>query len=226
MKKMAASLLDQAEFVKIGLPASDAATAVRLTFDRGEFLFREGFPIEYLMLVKRGRAKVSILVSSGKKLLLYFYGAKTVLGTVELPLGVPATTDVEATEKTECVAVPIERCRKALDTSPAFSKYITCLLAEIVVRSSRNAAVNILSSLRERLCAYIDSTQSDGIFFTNYTHLAELLGVSCRHLFRELNKLCTEGVLTKETRGYWIADRKLLVEIASDVFIMRLYGRP
>ncbi len=221
MKMSPASPAERGRLTALGLSGGAAASALRLTFERGELLYREGLPAAYFMLLEKGRAKVTISAPGGRKLLLSFCESGACLGVVELPLGLDATSGVEAVERTVCLALPLARCRSAMEESSAFARYIACALAQIVNRSSRNAAVNLLSSLRERLCAYIDSTQRDGCFCEQYTQLAELLGVSCRHLFRELNKLCKSGVLQKEAHRYRILDRRALTALASDCYLSR-----
>lgn len=226
MKKERAGQSDRAALQALGLSAADTAAAVRLTFRRGEFLFREGYPAEYFLLLVSGQVEVSISVPSGRRLLLYFYGPGAVLGIVELPLGLPATSDVEATEETVCAALPMDRCAQALDATPAFSRRLNGLLAEIVTRNSRGSALTILSSLQERLAAYILSASAQGVFSANYTRLAEILGVSGRHLFRALRLLCDEGILCRVDGGYRVADREALERLAAHCPLMAWPTQP
>lgn len=221
VKRRMATAAERAVLEKIGIAAGEAETVYHLRFEKGEMLYREGLPAAYLMVLLTGRAKVSISVPSGRKLLLFFYAPGGVLGTVELPLGVPASTDVEALEVTECVALPLEEAGRIFAESRPFAAHLSRLLAEIVVRSGQNAAINTLSSLRERLCAYIASTRDEaGLFSANYSHLAEVLGVSSRHLFREMHRLCADGVLAKEGTAYRVADGRALESLACDCYTM------
>ncbi|MEG2924482.1 MAG: cyclic nucleotide-binding domain-containing protein [Oscillospiraceae bacterium] len=221
MKKSTLEPKGRAALLETGLPLEYIANAISLSFERGEMLFKEGLPVEYLMIVISGKGQISMAAPNGKKLLMDFFGKGTLLGAVELPLNIPTTTDVQATEKTCCAAMPMEHCRKAFKACPAFSNHLTHILAEIVMRNSNNAAVNILSSLRERLCAYIVSTRCDGVFLANFSQLAEMLGISGRHMFRELKRLCADGIISKTPSGYIITNEASLLAIASNYYILR-----
>jgi len=218
-----ATAAERAVLTKLGIREGEAETVYHLHFEKGEMLYREGLQAAYFMVLLHGRAKVSISVPSGRKLLLFFYAPGGVLGTVELPLNIPASTDVEALETTECVALPLAEAGRIFAGSLPFAAHLSRLLAEIIVRSGQNAAINALSSLRERLCAYIASTCDDnGLFSANYSHLAEVLGVSSRHLFREMHRLCADGVLVREKAGCRVADRAALEALACDCYAMGL----
>lgn len=207
---------DRSKLIEIGIPSPIAATAVHLSFFKGEIMIMEGFPVSSLMIITEGLARVSCTIPSGRKLLLNFYRPGDILGVVELPLMIDATSLVEACEPTQCTALPLSMCRKVMSYSIEFNITISRMLANIVNQSSRSAAVNLLSSLRTRLSSYIVSTQNDGVFKSNYTHLAEMLGASSRHLFRELANLCNDGILIKTDDCYQISDLGTLNEIASE----------
>ncbi|MFA7190012.1 MAG: cyclic nucleotide-binding domain-containing protein [Sphaerochaetaceae bacterium] len=214
MKKEKAEQSDINALIGIGIPQKYAEKAFRLSYNRGEYMIMEGYPVPFLMLIISGLAKVSCTVPSGRKLLLSFYKPGEILGIVELPLGIDAASEVEASEPTVCAALSLNLCRSIMNQSPQFATTLCRNLAAIVNQSSKAAALNLLSSLRQRLCAYIISTENDGLFQTNYTHLAEMLGTSGRHLFREMARLCSDGILAKEGHAYRISDQARLGEEA------------
>jgi len=79
-----------------------------------------------------------------------------------------------------------------------------------------------LQSLETRLSAYIMQTASDGEFRETLTEVALMLGCSYRHLLRSLNKLCQQGVLSKEESGYHVVNSTRLAELAGDLYVLRV----
>lgn len=73
MKRRTATASERAVLEKLGIREGEAETVYHLRFEKGEMLYREGLPASYLMVLLTGRAKVSISVPSGRKLLLFFY---------------------------------------------------------------------------------------------------------------------------------------------------------
>lgn len=219
MKKIKLIEDDKLELQEMGFPKDCENVAFRMIFEKGEMIYSEGCIIENLLIIKRGKGKVSITVPQGKNLLVSFYGENTTMGIVELLLDSIGTTNVQTIEETECIAIPYTYCKEVMNTSTKLLKYINRLLANIVTKTSNNAAINQLSSLEARLCAYIELTCEKNIFNTNLTHLAEILGTSYRHLLRTLNMLCKKKILKKEAFGYVIIDLKQLKKNGEENYI-------
>ena len=190
-------------------------------FEKGEFLYTEGHPIENLFLIESGKVKVCLTSTEGKSLLINFYSKGHLLGDVETVLSqTEAVTSIQAVTKVICYAVPVEEFLQAACQNPDLMRHIAAVLAERAKRSVRNASINILSNLKMRLCAYIEQTQRDGFFKDNFLALSDLLGVSYRHLHRTLQTLCQEGILQKAGRGYFIKDMETLSLAANGMYRM------
>ncbi|MEA4911496.1 MAG: cyclic nucleotide-binding domain-containing protein [Oscillospiraceae bacterium] len=220
MTRENAEKADRARLMELGLSEQDTRRAVRLTYERNELLFCEGQPAGHLLLILSGRVNISRSAPNGKTLLIYLCGAGAVLGVAELFLGAAAISNVAATERVVCVGLSLELCRACMDSNPVFLRRTSIHLAEIARSSITNSAVNILNTLQERLCAYINSTKQEDMFSANYTQLAEMLGVSSRHLFRELKKFCDNGWLIKEAHGYRVVNAAALTQNASACYQM------
>lgn len=204
-----------------GLAALDRTRLKLLTFQRGEFLFRDGHPMEYLMLVVRGRAKVCRASENGKSLLLTFYSGAGVLGDIELALGLPnATSDVQAISSFTAIGVPWSMGTELLDNH-AFLLRVTKELAHHVDRNTQNSVAIVLNPLEARLCSYIAMLAPNGLFRENLTVLAQLLGASYRHLLRTLERLCQNGVLSRAVGGgFYVTDRRALERLGGDMYRM------
>ena len=175
-------------------------------FKKGEFLFDQGAPLDYLMIITEGRIKVFSLASNGKTLLFCYNDPGTILGEVELMTNAFASSSVCAVTDVQGIIIPYDRYRDYLLSNIVFINRICLIMAEIVTQNSINGASNILYPFESRLCAYIAMANENGCFNQKLTELAEFLGTSYRHLLRTLDNLCTKGVIEKTSHGYVIKD--------------------
>ncbi|MFA9465367.1 MAG: cyclic nucleotide-binding domain-containing protein [Velocimicrobium sp.] len=205
---------------KYHIPEPTKQEAVLLSFAKGEFLCLEGERFPYLLLLIKGKVKVCITEANGKTLLLSFYYPGAVLGDVELMLDGVGTTNVTAITPVTCIGIPMKACKLALNQNLTFMKCTARTIAEKFVTSSKHNTTNMLYTIENRLCAYIEATNENGYFQENLTEIAELLGTSYRHLLRSMASLCEHGVLKKCSRtNYKIVDFYALREKATDCFL-------
>ena len=205
-----------------GLPSLAKKEAKYIKFQQGDYLCKEEESMDYLLFMVSGRAKVSITAANGRTLLLNFYGEGGVLGDVEMMLSRGlGTTNVVAITQVECIGLPVSYCKSILSSDIEFMNFIAKNLAKKLNSSSRNSAMNLLYSLENRLCAYIEATEEQGKFSENLTEIAELLGTSYRHLLRTLKDLCELGIIERYSRTkYRIKDIEKLRENAAECFII------
>lgn len=194
------------ELQKYGLSDFEAGDVKVLKFEKGEYLCREGFPMEHLLFMIDGKAKSFINIGAEKSLLLNFYTKTGVLGDVELMTDGICTKSVQALTEVTCMGIPLKHNAERLRGNITFMNFAGTHLAQKLDRCARNGAVNILMPLETRLCAYVLMTNEDGMFNENLTEVAEFLGTSYRHLLRTFDSLRKDGVLEKAPRGYAIKD--------------------
>ncbi|MCL2851904.1 MAG: cyclic nucleotide-binding domain-containing protein [Defluviitaleaceae bacterium] len=200
----------------------ESERALRIVFEQGEYLLREGEPIEYMYFVSSGKAKVFLSLSDGKRLLLAYFVSDGIIGEVELMTGSrSAGTTIQAVTEFVCVALPLGSCANALKANVAFVNHVAGELAGKLVQRSVNGAITTLQPLEFRLCAYIIQTESGGIFRETLTEVAGVVGASYRHLLRRLDKLCADRVLRKEPGGYRILDHQVLLRKAGDLYVLK-----
>lgn len=176
------------------------------SFKKGEYLFEQGAPLDYLVIITKGRIKVFSLAANGKTLLFCYNDPGTILGEVELMTNAFASSSVCADTDVQGIMIPFDRYRDYLLSNIVFMNRICLIMAEIVAQNSINGASNILYPFEARLCAYISMTNENGRFNPKLTEVAEFLGTSYRHLLRTLDNLCTKGVIEKTSQGYVIKD--------------------
>ncbi|MFV0518443.1 MAG: cyclic nucleotide-binding domain-containing protein [Aminipila sp.] len=208
----------QNELQKYGLSDFEEGDVRVLKFEKGEYLCREGFPMEYLLFMISGKAKTFINISNGKSLLLTFYAKTGILGDIELMTDGICTTNVQALTEVTCMGIPLKYCGERLRNNITFMNFVGAHLAQKLDRCARNGAINILLPLETRLCSYVLMTNEDGLFNENLTQVAELLGTSYRHLLRTFDVLRKDGVLEKAAGGYLIKDGVELQIRAQDFY--------
>lgn len=214
---------DEALLSRYGLGFLPRSRLGRMDFERKEMVLCEGEPVSHLLILIAGRARVCCLGSDGRSLLYGFYEGGGMLGEVELMLHCPATTTVEAVTALACLAVPMA-LSPDLKADPGFVALAARSLARKLVASSQMRAAAALYPLRARLCAYIALMAEKGGFFEKPSVLAELLGVSYRHLHRALEDLCREGLLVRQGRGFGVPDAAALQEAGRGCYTPALLG--
>lgn len=206
---------DRCALAEYGLSADGLAGVVRIRYRRGETLLRERERLPWLLIVRAGKAQVSVSSEKGDKLILSYYLSAGLAGDAELMLGTEtALSTMVAVTDFLCVAVPLERNAAALRGSLVFVNRVGEALARKLQSSSRSYMADALHTARERLCLHILQNARDGCFAEVHTSTAGFIGVSYRHLLRLLRQLCEEGILLREGRGYRVADAAALRRLA------------
>ena len=208
--------------LQYGLHDIDLKDAERFFFEQGDYLLREGEPIDCIYFVVSGKAKVCLNISNGRQLLLSYFLSEGIIGDAELMIGRhTAITTLQAVSDFICIGLPLTVYAAALKNNITFVNYIGKELAEKLMQSSINRAITILQPLDARLCAYITQTASGGIFRETLTEVAELVGTSYRHLLRCLDKLCKDKILQKQVYGYQIINQHELNKKAGDLYVLK-----
>lgn len=194
-----------------------------LFFNKRELIFQEGEEIKYLMFFVEGKAKVYTTLKNGKLLLLDFYKELDTLGDLELITNDFASCNVEAIEPCICIGIPLKVLRNIYYNDTKLMNFLCNSLGKKLKRSSKNASINLMYPLENRVASYIISISTDKNseiikFDETLTVISELLGTSYRHLLRTLNRLCNKNILKKEEDYYIIIDYKNLEELAADIY--------
>lgn len=216
----------EAMLPQFGLRNLPQGQAVLFRYDEGELLSREKEYMDYLQFISKGRAKISVSSAEGKTLLFCFNSPGDIIGSIELFGDRIATATAECLSPTEAIAIPIDMNLDFFRSDIEFLYYLCTDLSASFAASSLKSSGNILYTLPVRLCSYIAMTQKNGIFQDKLTNVAELLGVSYRHLLRVLHELCEKGILEKEGRVYRIAKYDELEAIGGDYYLSprHIYG--
>ncbi len=187
-------------------------------FSRGERLCTYGAPMEHLLLLMEGKAKIFLTLENGKTLLIAFIEAVELLGDLELCTDGIARNSVQVTTEAYCLALPMSYCRDVMLNDPVFLRLISAELAKKLDNCSATYAVNMLYPLPSRLASYLLHTEENSFFDEHLGALSEYLGTSYRHLLRVLNEFQQTGVIERAHSGYCIRDRAALIALAGSVY--------
>ena len=205
---------------RYGLQVLPADCMRIVTFEKKEYLSREGCEIFSLYLIVSGTTAVTLQQKNGKSLLLSFCRQPALIGEVELCMArSSATTSTYAVSRVVCVGIDKAQAQACLMDNSHFLRTAACTLAHRLDRCGKNGALNILYALETRLCSYIDTISQKDLFSENLTSVSELLGTSYRHLLRVMLALCSRNILEKEADGYRIIDRQRLRELGCSFFL-------
>lgn len=195
-------------------------------FERGELICQVEQEIEYFYFFVEGKAKIYTLLENGNKLLLRFYQPFNILGEVELFLYPKYRTFVEAITPCVCISIPIRVFKSYSQNNFELMKFMCGHLARKLDSFTNKSSMN-LYPVEVRLSRYIFESQIKDeesiIVIPNYNDLAELLGVSYRHLNRIFNQLIEKGIITKQGKEIAIINKEALKEIAGEVIGNEFY---
>lgn len=192
-----------------GITIADKDEIELLRYKPGEEILRQGFPMEYLLFVISGRAKVYGSATNGRDLLLSYYVGEGIMGDIELMMEeYSATTTAIALTELICIALPFSIWANRLRSNIVFLNCVGQELANKLIQCSNKGVTTALHVGEERLCTYILQTAINGLLDEKLTNVASGLGMSYRHMLRMLKRLCDENILKKEEKGYRVVDKK------------------
>jgi CRP/FNR family cyclic AMP-dependent transcriptional regulator len=108
---------------------------VRRSFPGGAALMYQGEPDTRVVLLLRGRVKVSRVDPNGRELLLSIRDPGDVLGELAFIDGEPRIATVTALEPVEALVTPADAMRRHLETTPR----VAVVLLEVISRRFRDA---------------------------------------------------------------------------------------
>lgn len=177
------------------------------TFPFGKKLMKQADLCENLFIVLNGKAKVGKASSNGKDLILCFYISEGLMGDMELFSKTHEVySSVTVVDELTCIQIPLKENEGYLMHNLEFVRTAAFELSKKLHASAENVIESTLYTAEVRLCRYILDAEERGTFRDIMKDVASSVGVSYRHLYRMMAKLCDEGVLEKKESGYKILD--------------------
>lgn len=207
MTKKVLQLLEE-----IGLQKEEC---IQEKYGPGDVIIRQGYPAEHIRFIIKGSVNVPVNASNGGIYLIRYSLAHSILGNVELLSGDDTYINgAIAVNTVETLAVPMTRARELMGVNVSFVRYMAKDLADKMKRTTQDILAAQTRTAEERLSFYLLETAEDGIYRTSLTVAANATGITYRHTWRLMQKLCGCGILSKEADGYHILQREELVKCA------------
>lgn len=190
-----------------------------LRFAAGDTLAGAGEPLTRLGFVVEGRATVHNAMENGRAVLLREYRGVQTVGEVELLLsGGAHLSHVRATTRGAMLCIPLESgVRERICADAALLYYLACEVADKLAHSSRIASQDRLYPAQARLAAYLLYQSREAGVAQPLARVAELLGISYRHLLRTLRWMQETGLVAREGRSTRVLDAQALRSLAGEV---------
>lgn len=191
-------------------------------FKKGELVCALGEPLRYFYILLKGKVKVFTSSVDGKILSLRIFNTLTNLGDIELITGTKYRCNVEVLSDSLCLAFPIEVIQLIGLNHNAFLRYLCSDLCNKFDDIASTSSNNILYPLRNRLVSYMLEylcEDSNTITFPfSHKELAELLGITYRHLTRSLGELESQGLIKTVEGAIYVLDEENLRMLDVDIY--------
>ncbi len=164
--------------------------------DKGYYLCREGFELNYVTIILEGICKVTRQQENGNIMSFGFYNNDGIIGDLETVSDSNiASTSVVTISKFKGIRIPLKKSKELMKNDIKYSNLLAMYLAQKLYSSSHQTTQNILLPLEERLTMYLINTYPNKIFEGNLVQISQELGTSYRHLLRTIRKLKDEKKL-------------------------------
>ncbi len=188
------------------------------TFQKGEYLVRQGDTINFLHLLVEGIVRTEMITAEGNLLEIEFIEAVRPLAPAfifadrnKFPV------DALAMEKCEVYLIPKSVFLKEMMLNETLLKNFLRMNSNMTVFLSNKVQMISIKSLKGKLSLYIlENTSSDRNSFTlkrTQTQLAEYFGVQRPSLARTIGEMINENIITLHKKELTVLNRKKLEQL-------------
>lgn len=197
-----------------------AAVSLARTYEKGETLFAEGDPPDFLVTIASGRVKVVKTLPSGKEIILEIFGPGDPVGAVVAYEGRPYPASAVAIERSECILVRRTEFFALFERHPSFVRgFLTGMAQRIVELTRRIPEVaggrveTRFAHLFLKLADRMGRNRADGRFVPlplSRQELADLAGTTIETSIRIMSRWGKEGIVLTERDGFLVKDQAAL----------------
>jgi CRP-like cAMP-binding protein len=194
-----------------------AAVSLARTYEKGETLFAEGDPPDFLVTIARGRVKVVKTIPSGKEIILEIFGPGDPVGAVVAYEGRPYPASAVAIERSECILVRRTEFFALFERHPSLVRgFLTGMAQRIVELTRRIPEVaggrveTRFAHLFLKLADRMGRNRTDGRFVPlplSRQELADLAGTTIETSIRIMSRWGKEGIVLTERDGFLVKDQ-------------------
>ena len=193
------------------------------SWPKGETIFSEGDPADFLMTVLAGRVKIVKLQRSGREVILEIFGPGDPVGAVVAYEGLPFPASAVAVEDTTCLLVRRAPFFALLERHPSLVRGLlstfTRRIVELAQRIHEVAGARVetrFAHLFLKLADRMGQTRGSGVFVPialSRQELADLTGTTIETCIRLMSRWGKEGVVETERDGFLLANRAALEDL-------------
>jgi CRP-like cAMP-binding protein len=197
-----------------------AAVSLAKFYEKGETIFAEGDPPDFLVTIASGRVKVVKLIPSGKEIILEIFGPGDPVGAVVAYEGRPYPASAIAIERVECILVRRSEFFALFERHPSFVRgFLTGMAQRIVELTRRIPEVaggrveTRFARLFLKLADRMGEPRGKARFVPmplSRQELADLTGTTIETCIRIMSRWGKEGVVTTEREGFVVNDQATL----------------
>jgi CRP-like cAMP-binding protein len=198
------------------------AVSVVKSYDRGETLFAEGDPSDFLYTILAGRVKVVKMLPSGKEVILEIFGPGDPVGAVVAYEGRPYPA--MAQEPTKCLLVRRSSFFALLETHPSLVRgYLLGLTQRIVELTRRIPEVaggkveTRFAHLFLKLADKMGRPSAEGVVIPmplSRQDLADLTGTTIETGIRVMSRWGKDALVRTDKDGFVLLDRAALEKLS------------
>ena len=200
-----------------------AEVALVKSWDKGEVVFNEGDPSDFLLTVLSGRVKVVKLQPSGKEVILEIFGPGDPVGAVVAYEGRPFPASAIALDRTTCLLVRRGPLFGLLEKHPSLVRGLlstfTRRIVELAQRIPEVAGARVetrFAHLFLKLADRVGRPRGGAVFIPmvlSRQELADLTGTTIETCIRLMSRWGKERVIETEKDGFVLSDRAALEEL-------------
>jgi CRP-like cAMP-binding protein len=201
-----------------------AEVSIVKTYDKGDTLFAEGDPSDFLYTVLTGRVKVVKMIPSGKEVILEIFGPGDPVGAVVAYEGRPYPASALALERSACLLVRRAPFFGLLERHPTlvrgFLLGLTQRIVELTRRIPEVAGGRVETRFAHLFLKLADKMGRPGPEGTlipmalGRQDLADLTGTTIETCIRVMSRWGKEGLVRTEKDGFVVLDRPALERLA------------
>lgn len=190
-------------------------------FKKGEVIYREGDPLEYLYIVHQGRVKIYQLFASGKEQLLRILEPGEFMGELALFAEKQLDSYAEAMEETEICMIHQRDMQRLMMTHPTIAINILKQFSNRIDETEQLVGELSSKDVETRIAGYLLKLAKKGssnaiVLPMSKKDLASYLGTTQETISRRLSHFQSEQIIEqKGHRQIEIKDEKTLSAVAS-----------